>query len=89
MINIGLLGCGTVGSGVVELLQKNADIIAQRTGDTITLKKVLDKDRDKCRALGIPEDMLATDFNDIINDPDINIVVELIGGIEPAFTFII
>ena len=41
MINVGLLGCGTVGSGVVELLQKNADIIAQRTGDKIAIKKVL------------------------------------------------
>lgn len=89
MINVGLLGCGTVGSGVVEVLQKNIDIIAQRTGDKIAIKKVLEKDRDKCRALGIAEDMRATDFNDIINDPDINIVVELIGGIEPAFTFII
>ncbi len=88
MINIGLLGCGTVGSGVVELLQKNKETIAQRTGDTIALKKVLEKDKDRCRALGISDDMLADDLNDILNDADINIVVELIGGIEPAFTYI-
>ena len=89
MINIGLLGCGTVGSGVVELLQKNTETIARRTGDTITLKKVLEKDQDKCRTLGIPDDMLAADINDILSDANINIVVELMGGIEPAFTFII
>ena len=73
MINIGLLGCGTVGSGVVELLQKNKETIAQRTGDTIALKKVLEKDKDRCRALGISDDMLADDLNDILNDADINI----------------
>lgn len=89
MINIGLLGCGTVGSGVVELLRKNAEAIAQRTGDKIVIKRVLEKELDKCRALGIPENMLTEDVSDIINDPDIDIVVELIGGIEPAFTYII
>lgn len=77
MINVGLLGCGTVGSGVVELLQKNAETIAQRTGDKIAIKKVLEKDQDKCQALGIPDDMLATDFSEIINDSDINIVVKV------------
>lgn len=89
MINIGLLGCGTVGSGVVELLQKNAETIARRTGDKIAIKRVLEKDLDKCRSLGLPENILTGDINDILNDPDINIVVELIGGMEPAFTFII
>jgi len=88
MINIGLLGCGTVGSGVVELLQKNAETIARRTGDKIAIKRVLEKDLDKCRALGLSENALAGDINEILNDPEINIVVELIGGIEPAFTFI-
>ncbi|MGS0764895.1 homoserine dehydrogenase [Syntrophomonas curvata] len=89
MINIGLLGCGTVGSGVVELLRKNAEAIARRTGDNIAVKRVLEKEPDKCRTLGLPENMLTGDIDAILNDPDINIVVELIGGIEPAFTFII
>ena len=89
MINIGLLGCGTVGSGAVELLRKNAEAIARRTGDKIAVKRVLEKEPDKCRALGLSEDMLTGDINTILNDPDINIVVELIGGMEPAFTFII
>jgi len=89
MINIGLLGCGTVGSGVVELIQKNAAVIARRTGDTIAIKKVLEKEPDKCLALGLAIDKITDDINDIIDDPEINIVVELIGGIEPAYSFII
>lgn len=88
MIKVALLGCGTVGSGVVELLKNNADIISRRTGDKIELKRVLDKDLDKCRALGIDEAKLTTVFEDILKDPEINIVVELIGGIEPALTMI-
>ncbi|HZJ84855.1 MAG TPA: homoserine dehydrogenase [Syntrophomonadaceae bacterium] len=89
MIRVGLIGCGTVGSGVVELLQNNEEIISKRTGKVIKLKKVLDKDLEKCQALGLTADMLAKDFNEIINDEEIDIVVELIGGIEPALTFII
>ncbi len=88
MIKVGLLGCGTVGSGVVELLKKNAEIISRRAGDMIALKKVLDKDLDKCRALGIDEAQITGDFEDILQDDEIDIVVELIGGIEPALTMI-
>ncbi|KUG04554.1 homoserine dehydrogenase [hydrocarbon metagenome] len=88
MIKVGLLGCGTVGSGVVELLNKNADIIFRRTGDKIEIKKVLDKDLDKCRALGIEDEKITADFEDILQDDEIDIVVELIGGIEPALTMI-
>ena len=88
MIGVGLLGCGTVGSGVVKLLQKNRDTIAQRSGEQITIKKILEKDREKCRQLGINDAMIADSFDDILNDPEINIVVELIGGIEPAFSLV-
>lgn len=89
MINIGLLGCGTVGSGVVKLLKKNEEIITKRTGDTIVIKKVLEKDRDKCLSLGIDERMIVQDISEILNDEEIDIIVELIGGIEPAFDFIV
>jgi len=88
MISVGLLGCGTVGSGVVELLDHNADIIARRTGETIVLKKVLDKDPAKCVALGIDEEKITQDYDEIFNDDEIDIVIELIGGIENAFTMI-
>ena len=89
MIQVGLLGCGTVGSGVVELLRDNEGTIAKRTGKQVKLKKVLDKDTEKCLALGLDKNMIAKDFNELVNDEEIDIIVELIGGIEPAFGFII
>lgn len=89
MINVGLLGCGTVGSGVVKLLNQNANTIAKRTGNEIVLKRILEKDTDKCLQLGADASMIASDINEIVNDDEIDVVVELIGGIEPAFSFII
>ncbi len=88
MIKIAVLGCGTVGSGVVKLLQQNSEIIAMRAGEPIQLKWVMDIDKDKCRALGIDESLITDQFADIVNDKEVDIVVELIGGIEPAFRFI-
>jgi len=89
MINIGLLGCGTVGGGVVKLLAKNCDTIAKKTGAEIAIKKVLEKDRQKCLQIGLEDSLITDQIDDIINDESIDIVVELIGGIEPAFSFII
>lgn len=88
MINIGLLGCGTVGGGVIKLLAKNQDTIAKKTGTEIIIKKVLEKDRKKCLQIGIAAELITNQFEDIINDDSIDIVVELIGGIEPALSFI-
>jgi homoserine dehydrogenase len=89
VINIGLLGCGTVGGGVVKLLAKNRDTITTKTGSEIKIKKVLERDRQKCRNLGLSDDLITDRFEDIVNDDSIDIIVELIGGIEPAYTFII
>lgn len=88
MIKIGLLGCGTVGSGVVKLVNDNNKLIGERTGSDISIKKILEKDKEKCLKLGIEPQMVTQNIDDIIDDDEINIVVELIGGIEPAFTFI-
>lgn len=85
MVNIAVMGYGTVGSGVVEVINTNSDIINQRTGDEISVKYVLDI-RD------FPDDpiqeKIVHDVNVIINDPEIRIVVEVMGGIEPAYTFV-
>jgi len=89
MIKIGLLGYGTVGSGVAELLTRNNEIIAQRTGDQVVLKKVLERNPDTLRKAGLKHDMIAADIHEITDDPEIDIVVELIGGIEPALSFIL
>ncbi|MFA5536118.1 MAG: homoserine dehydrogenase [Bacillota bacterium] len=88
-IKIGLLGCGTVGSGVVKLLAKNATEIALKTGSRLEIKKILVKDPLKKRDGSIPADILTTKADDILEDPEIKIVVELIGGIEPAKDYIL
>ncbi|WP_251391074.1 homoserine dehydrogenase [Mediterraneibacter agrestimuris] len=85
MVNIAVLGYGTVGSGVVEVINTNGERINQRIGDELNVKYVLDL-RD------FPEDpiqeKLVHDFDVIVNDPDVQIVVEVMGGIEPAYTFV-
>lgn len=89
MIGVGLLGCGTVGSGVVKLLEKNKETIAKRSGDNIIIKRILELDLNKCLDLGLDEELISQDFEEILQDDEIDIVVELMGGIEPAFTYII
>ena len=79
-INIGLCGFGTVGRGVYEILIKNRDIIKRRTGLDFTIKKVLVKDIKKSR--DVNDLIFTSDFNDILSDSTINVVVELIGGTE-------
>ena len=85
MVNIAVLGYGTVGSGVVEVINTNGKGINQRAGDEIYVKYVLDI-RD---FPGDPiQEKIVHDFEVIVNDPDIQIVVEVMGGIEPAYTFV-
>ena len=85
MAKIAVLGYGTVGSGVVEVLNTNGASIAKRAGDTIEVKSVLDL-RD---FPGDPiQEKIVHDIDLIINDPEIEVVVEVMGGVEPAFTFV-
>ncbi len=85
MINIAVLGYGTVGSGVVEVIDKNNDSVSKRAGDTINIKYVLDlRDFPGDRV----ESILVHDFDTILNDPEVAIVVEVMGGVEPAYTFV-
>ena len=85
MISIAVLGYGTVGSGVVEVLEKNKDVINQRAGDEISVKYVLDL-RD---FPGDPiQEKIVHDIDVIINDPEVQIGVEVMGGVEPAYTFV-
>lgn len=88
-VNIGMIGCGTVGSGVVELLSRNAFDIAHRCGAPINLIKVLEIDQEKLVAADVPKDMWATSIEDILEDESINVVVEVMGGIEPARSYIL
>jgi homoserine dehydrogenase len=87
-IKIGIIGFGTIGAGVAKTLIQNMGLLEERLGFPLTLKKIADIDIAREREIKLPEALLTTDANEIINDPEIDIVVELIGGIEPAKTFI-
>lgn len=85
MINIAILGYGTIGSGVVEVLGLNGDSICKKCGQEINIKYILDL-RD---FPGSPiEDKIVHDYDIILNDPEVKIVVEVMGGVEPAYTFV-
>jgi homoserine dehydrogenase len=89
MINVGIIGFGIVGSGTVKVLLENKDILTERLGFELNLKRIADLDITRDRGIKIPDGVLTTDVNQIFNDPDIHIVVELIGGIRPAKDFIL
>ena len=85
MVNVAVLGYGTIGSGVVEVLQTNTEIIAQRAGEEIAVKYILDL-RD---FPGDPNaDKVVHDYDIIDKDEDVQVVVECMGGVEPAYTFV-
>jgi homoserine dehydrogenase len=79
-INIGLLGLGTVGSGVARILLDNKDVISARVGADLILKRVADIDTVTDRGIQLAEGVMTTDARKVINDPDIDIIVEMIGG---------
>ncbi len=84
-MKIAVLGHGVVGSGVVELINKNSDIISKKAGTKVEIKYILDiRDFDD-----LPYAKLFTkDFNVILNDPEIEVAVEVIGGLEPSYSFV-
>lgn len=88
-IGIGLLGFGTVGAGVVEGLQRNSDLIAKRMGIRPVLRKIADIDLKKDRGVKVAKGVLTTDALAVIDDPSVDIIVELIGGTKIAKEFIV
>ncbi len=84
VINVGVIGFGTVGVGAVQLLESNADWIAQRVGSRVVVKRVMDVDWTRPREYAIREDQQTTDVNAILDDPEIDIVIEAVGGIRHA-----
>lgn len=83
-ISVGLIGFGTVGTGVAKILEKNAGLLYQRLGANIELKKVADLDIRRSRGMTLKKGVLTTSADEVVNNPSIDIVVELMGGIEPA-----
>ncbi len=83
-INVGLMGLGVVGAGVAAHILSNGSSLLGLTGRTVNLKKVLVRDRFRVRDVELPEGVLTTNAEDILFDPDIDIVVEVMGGTYPA-----
>ncbi len=83
-IKIGLIGLGTVGAGVVKALRKSIPSIRSKSGISLELVRVAEKDLSRARGLGLKRGLVTKDARRIINDPAIDIVIELIGGIHPA-----
>ena len=88
-IRVGLIGFGTIGSGVVKVLQRNAALIEKRMGARLVLKKIADIDIVSDRGVKVRPGLLTKNVEEVLRAPDIDIVMELIGGVEPAKTFVL
>ena len=88
-INIGLLGFGTIGTGVVKLLAGNGLLIEEKLGARLTLKRIADLDITTDRGVPVAAGVLSNSADAVLTDPDISVVIELIGGYEPARSFVL
>ena len=87
-INVGLMGLGGVGSGVAATLLEQSNVVSRKTGHPVQLKKILVRDPSKPRSPTIPMELITSNPEDILADPEIQIVVEVIGGIQPAARYL-
>jgi homoserine dehydrogenase len=88
-IKVGILGLGNIGTGTVEILRKNGGLLERRLGVPFEVVRAADRDPARAQKLGLPPSVFTTDANEVIRDPEVQVVVELIGGIEPARTLIL
>jgi homoserine dehydrogenase len=86
-INLGILGLGTVGCGVVKLIQEHADLLNKKVGAPLCIRKIAEIDLETPRGLNLDRALLTTNGNEVLEDPKIHIVVELIGGLDAAREF--
>ncbi|HDO36622.1 MAG TPA: homoserine dehydrogenase [Nitrospirae bacterium] len=89
ILNVGIIGFGTVGLGTARILIDNAGVIREKSGMDLNLLKIADLDIESDRGLSLKAGTLTTDVKEILENPDIHVVVELIGGIHPAKEFIL
>ena len=89
IIRAALLGFGTVGTGVYKVLQKQKEDMIPKLGSQIEIKKILVRNLEKAAAKVEDPAVLTNNWDEIVNDPEIDIVIELIGGIEPARSYIL
>lgn len=89
VVKVGFLGCGNVGCGVWRLLENFGKEIEHRTGLSFEVKRVLVRDSGKSRGIALPDGVLTTRVDDVLDDPDISIVIEFLGGEEPAYSWML
>jgi homoserine dehydrogenase len=89
MIKIGLLGMGTIASGVYTIMNNNSKSIKNKVGTDLRIEKILVKDKNKKRSIEFPEELLTYNAKEILDDSNIDLIVELIGGEEPAYEYIL
>ena len=88
-IRVGLLGFGTIGTGVVKVFQQNSELLKDRLGAELILSKIADLDITTDRGVDVPVGVLTTDAYEVLVNPEIDVVIELIGGYEPARSFVL
>jgi len=88
-IKVGIIGFGIVGAGTYRALTRNADSIARRAGAPVVVTKIADVDWTRERDIAVPEEIRTTDAMALVSDPNIDIVVETIGGVKPALDFVL
>jgi homoserine dehydrogenase len=86
---VALLGCGVIGSAVADALLREGVLFKRRTGAALQLRWVVEKDRERARQAGVPEKLVTTDYEGVLKDAGVQVVVELFGGLEPARTFVL
>lgn len=87
-VKVGLMGLGTVGTGVVRIIEGHRQDLQKKTGSRIVIEKILVREKDKERAVSVPRHLLTESPREIVHNPDIDIVIEVIGGIETARSYI-
>ena len=83
-VNLGIVGGGTVGGGVLQAIQRNGALVSSRLGIRLHIAKMVVRDVHKARPVKIPASLLTTDWTSVVNDPQINLIVELMGGTDTA-----
>jgi homoserine dehydrogenase len=86
---IALLGCGVIGSAVADALLQEAPLFKRRAGVSLQLRAVVERDMEKTRKAGVPDRLVTVDYDAVLKDPAIHVVIELFGGLEPARTFVL
>src|SRR5438067_8217615 len=88
-INIGILGLGVVGSGTVAVLERNRAMIERKVGARLQIQRIAVRDLNKKRAVDVDRSLLTNNASDVLDDPAIDVVCELIGGVSPAKEFVL